>query len=121
MSEVQKGFRMPSELSEAAERLAKTRGISFSALVLEALEDKVSGKSSSPGVVSEEIAGLVEALKVERLNHTELSKTLVSLHEVLRVALEDRVRTSWDIAKASEELGKAKEQLEAMTQLVVTS
>jgi Ribbon-helix-helix protein, copG family len=64
MSEVQKGFRMPSELAEAVERMAIARGLSFSALVVEALNEKVAGKVPEEAKAAAiEVSDFVKALQ----------------------------------------------------------
>ena len=120
MSEVTKTFRTTSELSEAVERLASARGLSFSAFVIEALNEKVSGKASEEAKsAAVEISDFVKALQDERRSQTQLSDILDKLTRMYTGTIEDRSQTLANLNHANSAVEKATRELESLTKSTI--
>jgi hypothetical protein len=116
MSEVQKGFRMPSELAEAVERMAIARGLSFSALVVEALNEKVAGKVPEEAKAAAiEVSDFVKALQEERRSQNQLTDILDKLTRHYTSTLEDRGQILATLRQTHSSVEKATEVLESLT------
>jgi hypothetical protein len=122
MSEIlHRSFRVDSELFDAATALAAERGESFSGLVVSLLVDAVEGKSAAvpPDArrLEGELSKLTEALRAERLTHSELTESLLSFARLTREMEQERQRMKALAGESIEGLEEAQDQLQEMVKL----
>ena len=130
MDEITKSFRIETELCEAVERLAKARGQNFSAFVVTLLTATVENKQAAAALQERAPAGgadldflrgemrvLGDALRTERLMHSEIVDSLMALSKLTRELEREREATVRIVSDSVKGLEESKKQLKEMVEL----
>ena len=125
MPEISKSFRLEEGVAAEVTRRAEASGTNFSSFVSElvtrALEEPKPSEGGNAdgdlGAVRRDIASLREALRAERLGHSEIADTILGLSRVAKAFETERQSLTLAIAKSTVEMDRVKGEMTQMAEV----
>jgi hypothetical protein len=125
MPEISKSFRLEEGIAAEVTRRAEASGTNFSSFVAElvtrALEEPKPSEGAHAdgdlGVLRRDIVSLREALRAERLGHSEIADTILGLSRVAKEFETERQSLALAIAKSTVEMDRVKDEMKHMAEV----